>query len=68
MACNVGKADRIVRIGAGLAILGAGVAFRSWWGALGLIPITVGALRWCPLFTLFGVSTDKPGAVSPPAA
>ena len=67
VTCNVGRTDRTVRIIAGLAIVGAGFYFRSWWGAIGVIPITVGALRWCPLFTLLKISTGKRASLSPPA-
>ena len=39
MKPNVGGVDRVVRAVAGLAILGAGVYFKSWWGLVGLIPL-----------------------------
>jgi hypothetical protein len=33
VTCHVGKTDRVLRIMAGLAIIGAGVALQSGWGA-----------------------------------
>ena len=57
MTCNVGKADRIVRIVAGVAILGAGVALQSWWGLIGIVPLLTGILRWCPAYVPVGIST-----------
>jgi hypothetical protein len=59
MKCNVGGADRAVRIVAGIAILGAGYYFKSWWGAVGVVPILTGSLRWCPAYMPLGISTAK---------
>jgi hypothetical protein len=67
MTCNIGRTGRIVRIAAGLTIVGVGVYFQSWWGAVGVLPITIGTLGWCPTFTLFKTSTAK-RAAAPPAA
>jgi|ABPT01.1.fsa_nt_gi hypothetical protein len=57
--CNVGKADRVIRVIAALAILGVGVYLRTWWGLLGLILLVTAAIGWCPLYRLIGVSTCK---------
>ncbi|MFO0907153.1 MAG: DUF2892 domain-containing protein [Isosphaeraceae bacterium] len=57
MTCNVGTTDRILRIVAGLAIIGAGVAFQSWWGLIGLVPLATGLLRWCPAYVPVGINT-----------
>jgi hypothetical protein len=59
MKCNVGRKERIFRTFLGLALLGAGIIFRSWWGILGFIPIFTAALGWCPVSALLGVSTCK---------
>ena len=59
MQCNVGKTDRMIRIVAGVAIVAAGFYYQSWWGAVGLIPIATGVLRWCPPYNLLGISTVK---------
>lgn len=59
MQCNVGKSDRMVRIIAGVAIIAAGFYFQSWWGAIGLVPLTTGVLRWCPPYQLLGIDTNK---------
>ena len=59
MKCNVGKIDKIVRIVLGLAIIAVGVYFKSWWGAVGLIPIVTAGCGNCPLYTPFGISTCK---------
>jgi len=57
MQCNVGKADKAVRIIGGLAIIAAGLYFGSWWGAIGVLPIITGTLGWCPAYLPFGIST-----------
>jgi hypothetical protein len=59
MQCNVGQSERIVRIVVGVAIIVAGVMFQSWWGAIGLIPLLTGAVRYCPAWQLFGVNTAR---------
>ena len=57
MNSNVGGADRIVRVVLGLAIVAAGLYFKSWWGAVGAVPILTATIGWCPLYTVIGVST-----------
>ncbi len=57
MNSNVGSADRIVRVVLGLAIVAAGLYFKSWWGAVGAVPILTATIGWCPLYTPFGLST-----------
>jgi hypothetical protein len=59
MKCNVGKTEQMIRIGAGVVIIGLGIYFRSWWGLIGILPIITGAIRYCPVSTLLGVSTCK---------
>lgn len=55
MKCNVGKTDRMLRIVAGLAIMGAGVYFQSWLGAIGVVPLLTGLFRFCPAYLPFGL-------------
>ncbi|OPY06509.1 MAG: hypothetical protein A4E68_02411 [Syntrophaceae bacterium PtaB.Bin095] len=57
MKCNVGGADRMIRIIAGVVIILLGFYFQSWWGAVGVIPILTGTFRWCPAYIPFGFST-----------
>lgn len=59
MKCNVGGADRVARIVTGVAIVGAGLYFKSWWGAVGAVPILTGTFRWCPAYLPFGIDTSK---------
>ena len=57
MKCNVGKTDRLLRIIAGSAIILVGIYFQNWWGAVGIVPIATGLLRWCPAYLPFGIKT-----------
>ena len=57
MKCNVGKTDKIFRIILGIIIIMAGIYFQSWWGAIGIVPIVTGFIRWCPAYLPFGFST-----------
>lgn len=57
MKVNVGGFDRILRIIAGLVILGAGYYYKSWWGLIGLLPLLTGTFRFCPAYLPFGLST-----------
>ena len=59
MKCNVGNKDKIFRYVVGVVIILVGIYYRSWWGAIGLIPILTAAIRWCPVYGLFGLSTCK---------
>jgi hypothetical protein len=55
----VGKRDRILRVVVGLVLLGLGLVFDSWWGAVGIIPLITASIGWCPLYTLAGFSTCR---------
>ncbi|MBI4622357.1 MAG: DUF2892 domain-containing protein [Verrucomicrobia bacterium] len=57
MKINVGSTDRIIRIVVGVAILGAGFFFKTWWSLIGLVPIVTGIIRFCPAYLPFGLST-----------
>ena len=58
MKKNVGGLDRAFRIGFGLVVLGLGFYFRSWWGALGVIPLLTGVFSWCPVYLPFNTTTS----------
>ncbi len=59
MQTNVGSIDRVIRIIAGLAIIGAGLYYQSWWGAIGLAPLGTAVIGWCPAYLPLGISTCK---------
>ncbi len=57
MKTNIGSLDRIIRIVVGLAVLGAGYHFKSWWGLIGFLPLLTAVVRFCPAYVPFGLST-----------
>jgi ABC-type microcin C transport system permease subunit YejE len=57
MKTNVGGIDRALRIVLGLAIIGAGIYLKSFWGLIGLVPLLTATLRFCPLYAPLGLST-----------
>lgn len=58
MTANVGSIDRILRILAGLALLSlVFIGPQTMWGLVGLVPLATGLFRFCPAYTLLGVST-----------
>ncbi|NOZ00291.1 MAG: DUF2892 domain-containing protein [Deltaproteobacteria bacterium] len=59
MHCNVGKTDKAIRFFMGLAVIGAGIYFQSWWGALGVVPLMTAITGRCGAYSLLGMSTCK---------
>ncbi|WP_140630298.1 YgaP family membrane protein [Methylibium rhizosphaerae] len=58
MKVNVGNADRIVRIVAGVALIGLALTGTiGVWGYIGVVPLATGLLRTCPLYSVLGMST-----------
>jgi hypothetical protein len=57
MKPNIGPLDRALRLLAGLALLGAGLHFKSWWGLVGLVPLLTALVRFCPAYLPLGLST-----------
>ena len=57
MKANVGGIDRTARIILGFVIVAVGLYVRSWWGLIGIIPLATGAIGYCGLYTLLGMST-----------
>jgi hypothetical protein len=59
MQANVGGADRLVRIIAGLILLSLVWLVPTNWGWLGIVPLMTGLIRWCPAYLPFGLSSCK---------
>jgi hypothetical protein len=68
MKQNVGRADRIIRLILGIAIIGFGIVFRSLWGLVGLIPLLTGILGRCGLYLPFHINTAKAAGAKEPGA
>ena len=60
-ATNEGRPDRLLRVALGLVILALGLAYGSWWGLVGLVPLVTGAVGFCPVYAMFGMNTCAVG-------
>ena len=64
MKLNVGGIDRVIRIVAGLGLVGWAAMDGPAWAWIGVVPLATGAIGWCPPYALLGFSTcevKKPG-------
>ena len=58
MTSNVGGIDRILRIGAGVVLVGlAATGTVGAWGWIGVVPLLTGAIGFCPVYALLGMNT-----------
>jgi hypothetical protein len=60
MAVNVGGIDRTLRIVVGLAVLALFFVLEGsarYWALIGFVPLLTGIFRYCPAYSLIGVST-----------
>ena len=55
---NVGRADQVARVAAGLILLGLTLAgVIGLWGLIGLVPLLTGLVRVCPAYSVLGLRT-----------
>ena len=58
MKANVGGIDKVLRIGAGVVLIGLAVAgIGAPWTWIGVVPLATGLVGWCPLYRLVGLNT-----------
>ncbi|WP_455757208.1 YgaP family membrane protein [Sulfurimonas sp.] len=58
MCFNAGKADRIVRVVAGLGLIAFGLLNENLIVAgIGAIPLITGAIGFCPFYPVFKLNT-----------
>ena len=58
MKQNAGSLDRILRIVAGLVLIGlAATGTVGVWGWIGVVPLATGLFGFCPAYTLLGINT-----------
>jgi hypothetical protein len=58
MKANVGGIDKILRILAGLVLIGLAVmGIGAPWTWIGVVPLATGLMGWCPAYTLFGLNS-----------
>lgn len=59
---NIGKTDRIIRIVLAAALFSLFIFLPGslkWLGLLGLIPLVTAVIGFCPLYSLFHLSTKE---------
>ena len=59
---NEGKIDRIIRVVFGLAVLSLLFIIPGnlkFLGLLGLVPLLTGVFGFCPVYSLFHISSNK---------
>ena len=62
MKKNIGSTDKWIRIALGVALLLVLLLVQSGWrwlGLIGIIPLATALMNHCPLYSLFGISTNK---------
>jgi hypothetical protein len=58
MKLNVGGLDRMLRITAGVVLVGlAASGTVGAWAWIGVVPLLTGAIGFCPLYPLIGFSS-----------
>ena len=60
MQMNIGGADKVARILAGLVLLSLVFILKGdarWFGLIGLVPLATAFTGFCPLYTVLGVNT-----------
>ena len=59
MKLNVGGIDRILRILAGIILIGWAISTGPIWAWIGVVPLATGLFKFCPFYPLLGISTCK---------
>lgn len=59
MKSNIGKVDRVLRAVLGLAIIGLGIYYQTWWGIVGGIIFLTSVFSFCPIYAPFDWNTKK---------
>lgn len=60
MKANLHSIDRTIRIILGIVLIGLAITgVIGWWGYLGVVALATGAMKFCPLYRLLGISTCK---------
>lgn len=58
MKFNVGSVDRVLRIIVGLVLIGLTLnGTIGVWGWIGVVPLLTGLFKFCPLYSVIGLST-----------
>lgn len=61
MQCNVAQWDRFIRLLSGGFLMAWAIAGGPWWAYLGLVLIVTAAWRFCPVYAVLRVSSQRRG-------
>jgi len=60
MKLNVGGIDRVLRVLAGIVLIGLTLAHMIGpWGWIGVVPLATGLIGFCPVYPLLGGFSTK---------
>jgi hypothetical protein len=63
MKRNEGTLDRVVRVGAGIGLIGLHLAgVLGPWAWIGVVPLLTGLVGSCPLYSVLGIDTCRIGS------
>lgn len=55
---NLGILDRVLRIGAGVVLIGlTATGTIGLWGYIGVIPLLTGLVSICPVYSMLGINS-----------
>ena len=58
MKPNLGILDRVLRIGAGVVLIGLTTTGTiGLWGYIGVIPLLTGLVSICPVYSMLGINS-----------
>jgi len=57
---NIGNIDFAIRLVIGIALIAlVFIGPQTPWGWIGVIPLATALIRWCPLYLLVNLNTNK---------
>lgn len=60
MNSNLGQADRLLRLVAGIALIVLNLTgVIGIWGWIGIVLVATALINFCPIYRLLGISTKK---------
>ncbi|MBL0123497.1 MAG: DUF2892 domain-containing protein [Betaproteobacteria bacterium] len=60
MKTNVGTIDRVIRLTAGVVLIGLTLTGTiGMWGWIGVVPLATSLFGYCPAYPLLGMNTCK---------
>jgi Protein of unknown function (DUF2892) len=57
MKANVGGIDRVLRAGAGLALIAWALLGGPVWAWIGVVPLATSLIGFCPVYPILGINT-----------